>query len=61
MIAGYKIIKRTHGLRPHEADLFTGKAVIDADEQVWLEKEATEKANGTGPGTIYRHTLGYLF
>ncbi|KAK3114623.1 amino acid transporter [Teratosphaeriaceae sp. CCFEE 6253] len=61
MIAGYKLIKRTHTYKPHEADLFTGKAAIDADEQEWLAKEAADKANGTGPSTIYRHTLGYLF
>ncbi|KAK3712271.1 amino acid transporter [Vermiconidia calcicola] len=61
MIFGYKLVFKTKGLKPHEADLFGGKAVIDADEQEWLVKEAEEKANGKGPSTIYRHTLGYLF
>ena len=61
MIFGYKLIMRSHGYKPHEADLFTGKAIIDADEQMWLDKEAAAKANGTGPGSLYRHTLGYLF
>ena len=61
MIFGWKFIKKTKGLKPHEADLFSGKAVIDADEQEWLAKEAEEKRNGTGPNALYRHTLGYIF
>jgi yeast amino acid transporter len=61
MIFGYKFIMKTKGLKPHEADLWSGKDVIDADEQEWLAKEAEEKASGKRAGTIYRHTIGYLF
>lgn len=61
MILGYKIIKKTKEVIPAEADLWTGKAVVDADEQEWLEKEAYNKANGIQPGRLYRYTLGYLF
>ncbi|KAF2770610.1 hypothetical protein EJ03DRAFT_326235 [Teratosphaeria nubilosa] len=61
MIAGYKIAKRTKGVDPHEADLWTGKDAIDADEQEWLAKEAADKASGKKGNVIYRHTLGYLF
>ena len=61
MIAGYKIVKKTHGLKPHEADLFTGKDVIDADEQEWLAREAEEKVSGKRGPWLYRNTVGYLF
>ena len=61
MIAGYKIVKKTKQVKPEEADLWTGKAVVDADEAEWIAKEAYEKANGLGPSPIYRYTLGYLF
>jgi amino acid transporter len=61
MIAGYKIVKKTKQVKPDEADLWTGKAVVDADEAEWIAKEEYEKANGLGPNALYRHTLGYLF
>ncbi|KAK5126175.1 hypothetical protein LTR08_005014 [Meristemomyces frigidus] len=61
MIGGYKVIMRTKEVKPLEADLFTGKAAIDADEQEWLVKAAEARANGTDGGKLYRHTLGYLF
>lgn len=61
MICGYKVIKKTKQVKPEEADLWTGKAVVDADEAEWLAKEAYEKANGLGPNALYRYTLGYLF
>lgn len=61
MIFGWKVIKKTHGPKPEEADLWTGKDVIDADEQEWLAKEAEDRANGKAPGRLYRHTVGYLF
>lgn len=61
MIFGYKLVKKTKGVKPHEADLFTGKDIIDADEMEWLAREAEMKANGKRPHVLYRYTLGYLF
>ena len=61
MIFGYKIVKKTHAVKLHEADLFTGKDIIDADEREWLAKEAEKKASGRRGSWLYRHTLGYLF
>jgi amino acid transporter len=61
MLLGYKFIMKTHTYRPGEADLWTGKDVIDADEQMWLEKEAADKAAGKRAGWLYSHTIGYLF
>ena len=61
MIFGYKIVMRTKEVKPGEADLFTGKAAIDIDEQEWLVKAAEARANGTDGSKLYRHTLGYLF
>ena len=61
MIIGYKVVMKTKTVVPEEADLWTGKAVVDADEAEWLAKEAYDKANGIRPNAIYRYTLGYLF
>ena len=61
MLLGYKFIIKTHTYRPEEADLWTGKDVIDADEQEWLAKEEAERASGNRANALYRHTIGYLF
>lgn len=62
MIFGYKIIMKTETVRPETADLFGGKARIDAEEAGYLAQEAAKKG---GPETkmekIYRLTLGNLF
>lgn len=61
MIFGYKLVMRTKGVQPATADLWTGKDIIDADEQRWLAKEAQDRADGKNPGWLYRHTLGLFF
>lgn len=61
LILGYKIVKKTKEVKPHEADLHTGKDVIDRDEQMWIEKEAAERAAGRDGGWLYRHSIGYIF
>jgi amino acid transporter len=61
MIVGYKFIMKTKGHTPEDADLWTGKAAIDADEQEWLAKEAADRANGRDGSWLYKHSLGYIF
>ena len=38
LLFGWKIIKRTHWVRPEEADIFTGKAALDAADGHWPEQ-----------------------
>jgi amino acid transporter len=61
MIFGWKFAKKTKGVKPHEADLWSGKDVIDRDEKAWILKEVEDKAAGRGPGKLYQYTLGWLF
>ncbi|TVY32205.1 Dicarboxylic amino acid permease [Lachnellula occidentalis] len=62
MIFGYKFIMKSETVRPEQADLYSGKAKIDAEEQEYL---AAEAAQAGGPETkrqrIYRLTLGWAF
>ncbi|OBT74705.1 hypothetical protein VF21_06985 [Pseudogymnoascus sp. 05NY08] len=63
MIFGYKFIMKSEGVRPETADLYTGKARIDEEEQEYL---AAEKARNGGKeetkwGRIYRRTIGTIF
>lgn len=59
---GYKFIMKTKLIKPEEADLYGGKARIDAEEAEFLAVQAEKKG---GPETkverIYRLTLGNLF
>ncbi|KAK6537343.1 hypothetical protein TWF694_011535 [Orbilia ellipsospora] len=62
MIFGYKFIKRTKGIKAEEADLWTGKDVIDRDEAMWKLKEEEEKASGVKNGNwFYRTFVSWLF
>jgi amino acid transporter len=59
---GYKIVMKSKLIKPKDADLYGGKARIDAEEAEFLAREAEKKG---GPETkierIYRLTLGNLF
>ncbi|TVY19419.1 Dicarboxylic amino acid permease [Lachnellula arida] len=62
MILGYKLVMRSKRWGAEEADLFTGKARIDAEEAEFLETEA--RRNGgveTKARRFYRATLGNFF
>lgn len=62
MIFGYKFIMKTKTVQPHTADMYGGKARIDAEEAEFIAAEAAKKG---GPETrgqrIYRLTLGWAF
>lgn len=47
MILGYKLIKKEPGKTPFTADLFSGKDIIDREEEAYLAKKAIEgRKNG---------------
>jgi amino acid transporter len=61
MIFGYKFVTKTKGVRPEEADLFSGKAEIDAEEAEFVaEQEAMGKA-ALQRGSFYEKYIGWLF
>lgn len=63
MIFGYKLIMKTKGVKPEDADLFGGKARIDEEEAEFLAQEL-QKRGGMGEPQykrLYRVTLGMFF
>ncbi|RDL37814.1 putative Dicarboxylic amino acid permease [Venustampulla echinocandica] len=62
MFIGYKFYMKSEMVRPETADLYSGKARIDAEEAEFIAQQAARKG---GPETkaarIYRLTLGWLF
>jgi amino acid transporter len=63
MIFGYKLIMKTEGARPEDADLFSGKLKIDEDEAEFLAEELRRKGGVLEKRyeRLYRVTLGNLF
>ncbi|KAF3182603.1 hypothetical protein TWF106_000768 [Orbilia oligospora] len=62
MIFGYKFVKKTEGVKPEEADLWSGKDAIDRDEEMWKIKDAEKKASGVKDGGwFYRTFVSWLF
>lgn len=59
MIFGYKFIYKNSGLRPEEADLFTGKDKIDREEAEFLRRQ--EEKGVTQGGKFYEKFVAWLF
>jgi yeast amino acid transporter len=61
MIAFWKIFKKTKGVKPHEADLWSGKKEIDDAEQEFLAQKAAREAQmGTKGKKMYKF-FSWLF
>lgn len=59
MIFGYKFIYKNSGIRPEDADLFTGKDKIDRDEAEFLRRQ---EEKGTSAGSnFYNKFVSWLF
>ena len=61
MIFGYKIVMRSRGVTPLTADLFTGKDVIDREEEEFLARKTEETDGLRGRGWMYRTFVAWLF
>ncbi|KIW04576.1 uncharacterized protein PV09_04326 [Verruconis gallopava] len=60
LIFGYKIWHRTQGVSPAEADLWTGKDIIDREEQEFLAQERAKGKLATKSGKLYKRYVGWL-
>ncbi|KGO39926.1 Amino acid/polyamine transporter I [Penicillium expansum] len=59
--AGWKLWKRTEIVKPHNADIWTGKAEIDREEAEYTAMMAIEDQNLSGWNKVYRKSLAWLF
>ncbi|KAJ6003945.1 hypothetical protein N7522_005590 [Penicillium canescens] len=59
--AGWKFFKKTEIIKPHNADIWTGKAEIDREEAEFEAILALEHQNLTGWKKVYKKTLAWLF
>jgi amino acid transporter len=63
LIFGHKLIMKTRGWAPHEVDFYTGKDIIDREENEFLARKAALK-EAKGPnrgGWFYKTFVSWLF
>ncbi|KAG8675804.1 hypothetical protein FPOAC1_001798 [Fusarium poae] len=63
LIFGHKFITKSRGIKPHEVDFYTGKDVIDREEEEFLAAQAA-KREAEGPnrgGWFYKTFVSWLF
>lgn len=63
LIFGHKIITKSKGIKPLEADFYTGKDIIDREEEEFLARKAAkmEASGANNAGWFYRHFVSWLF
>ncbi|PLB39501.1 dicarboxylic amino acid permease agtA [Aspergillus candidus] len=61
LIFGYKIATRCKGVIPHEADLWTGKDIIDREEAEYLARKAEHEEQHGNASWFYRVFVSWLF
>ncbi|KAL8697306.1 MAG: hypothetical protein Q9224_002383 [Gallowayella concinna] len=61
MIFGYKLVTKTKGWTPETADLYSGKAAIDREEEEFLANKAAKQGGGRSGGWFYRNFVAWLF
>ncbi|EKJ68477.1 hypothetical protein NXS19_002088 [Fusarium pseudograminearum] len=63
LIFGHKFITKSRGIKAHEVDFYTGKDVIDREEEEFLAAQAA-KREAEGPnrgGWFYKNFVSWLF
>ncbi|KAI1194844.1 amino acid permease [Nemania serpens] len=62
LIFGHKFVTKSKGVRPHECDFYTGKDIIDREEEEFLANQAAEKAAHPHRGrSFYKRWVSWLF
>ncbi|KAI1143925.1 putative amino acid permease [Hypoxylon sp. FL0543] len=65
LIFGHKLWTKSKGVRPHECDFYTGKDIIDREEEDFLAAKAAERARHPeqlkNASWFYRRYVSWLF
>ncbi|XXH05133.1 hypothetical protein Hte_011557 [Hypoxylon texense] len=63
LILGHKLWTKSKGVRAHECDFYTGKDIIDREEEEFLAAKAAERANRPekAGSMFYRRFVSWLF
>lgn len=61
MILVFKLVTKCKGVLPEEADIWSGKAEIDRQEEEFLARKAAEQGNMAQASWFYRTFVSWLF
>ncbi|RYC83367.1 Dicarboxylic amino acid permease [Fusarium oxysporum f. sp. narcissi] len=63
LLFGYKFVTRTLGIKPYEADFYSGKAAIDREEEEFLAQKAAEREmkDQSRASWFYEKFVSWLF
>jgi amino acid transporter len=61
LIFGYKWWFKTKGIKPKEADFYTGKDEIDREEAAFLAYKAANAKEGKSGNWFYKTFISWLF
>ncbi|KAM0261875.1 hypothetical protein ACHAQJ_002078 [Trichoderma viride] len=61
LLFGHMLVTGSRGVKPLEADFYTGKEIIDSQEAEYLEKEEVKNANSEGMRKFYNRYVSWLF
>ncbi|KAJ0415316.1 amino acid permease/ SLC12A domain-containing protein [Aspergillus carlsbadensis] len=57
----WKFLKKTELVKPHNADIWTGKAAIDREEAEFVARKQIEDLHATGWSKFYNRYVSWLF
>lgn len=63
LIFVHKLVTKSKGVRPHECDFYTGKDIIDREEEAFLADQAAKRAEKgvNRGGSFYNRYVSWLF
>jgi amino acid transporter len=61
LLFGYKFFTKTKGIKPEEADLWTGRDIIDREEAEFLARKAARDEHRRDGSWFYRNFVAWLF
>ncbi|KAI1860217.1 hypothetical protein JX265_010141 [Neoarthrinium moseri] len=63
LIFVHKVVTKSKGVRPHECDFYTGKDIIDREEEAFIAAKAAQKAEKgeDAGGAFYKKWVSWLF
>ncbi|KAL2209654.1 dicarboxylic amino acid permease [Sarocladium strictum] len=61
LLFGHMAYTKSRPIKAHEADFFSGKEILDAEEAEFLEMQAIERAKSVGAKKFYNRYVAWLF
>lgn len=61
LLFGHMAYTKSRPIKAHEADFYSGKEILDAEEAEFLEMQAIEREKSVGAKKFYNRYVAWLF